>query len=197
MSARESSRLSTHVLGPEPSAASLPQLAARAQLGEREALESLLRELAGQIRPHLEHLLGDSEHAADVLQEVLLRLARKLPSLREHAWVRAWAYRIATRDALRHVARSRRHVFVSLDAAIDVPATERDDDPLFDPRLLAQLPSAIASLPEACQVVVRLHYLHGLTQHEVAEVLSIALGTVKSRIAYGLRLLRTRIGAQE
>ena len=179
------------------SALSLPQLAARAQLGDREALETLLTELARQLGPHVEHLIGDSDRAADVMQEVLLRIARKLPSLREHAWVRAWAYRIATRDALRYVASSRRYAFTSLDEAANLASPESDDGRRFDPALVSQLPAAVAALPEGCQIVVRLHYLDGLSQPEIAEVLSIALGTVKSRIAYGLRLLRSRFRSED
>lgn len=197
VSGRVSSLLSSPVDTPESCSPSLPQLAARAQLGDRNALETLLRRLADQLRPYLEHLIADSDDAEDVLQEVLLRVTKKLPTLREHAWVRAWAYRIATRDALRHLARSRRHALTSLEVANDVPVAEAEEDCLFDPLILAQLPSAVAGLPAKCQTVVRLRSLHGLTQAEIAEILSIPLGTVKSRIAYGLRLLRERIRKQD
>jgi RNA polymerase sigma-70 factor (ECF subfamily) len=193
VSGHASSLRSTIVSAPERSVISLPQLAARAQLGDREALEALLSRLAPPLRLHIEQLIGDADRAEDVLQDVLFRVARKLPTLREHAWVRAWAYRIATRDALRQIARGRRFAFTSLNAVVDLPATEVENDSVFDSHLLAQLPSAVAALPEASRVVVRLHYLHGFTQPEVAEILSIPLGTVKSRLAYGLRVLRARI----
>ena len=106
--------------------------------------------------------------------------------------MRAWAFRIATRDAYRHIARSGRHAHVALDAVSELTAAA-DDEPPFDAAILARLPAAIAELPEASRSVVRLHYLDGFTQPEVAAILSIPVGTVKSRIAYALRLLRTRI----
>jgi RNA polymerase sigma-70 factor (ECF subfamily) len=56
--------------------------------------------------------------------------------------------------------------------------------------LVAALPAKLAALPAAAQVVLRLHYLQSLTQQEIAEVLEIPLGTVKSRLAYGLMCLR-------
>lgn len=185
------------VTAADQSGTGLPQLAARAQLGDRWALEALLRRLAEQLRPHVRYLTGDADRAEDVLQEVLLLVARGLSGLREHAWVRAWAYRIATREALRQVSRAQRRRQSPLEDASAVPAVDGPEEPPFDPALLARLPALVEALPEAAQVAVRLHYLHGLTQPEVAEALAIPLGTVKSRIAYGLQQLRTRIAGDE
>jgi RNA polymerase sigma-70 factor (ECF subfamily) len=182
------------VSAPERSEIALSALAARAQLGDRASLEALLRRLADHLRPHVQQLTRDDDWAEDVLQEVLLRVARKLPDLREHAWVRAWAYRIATREIVRQVSRKRRVSLASLEAAADVPAPEPADESAFDPGLIARLPAAVSALPEATRMVVRLRYLHGLSQTEVAEALSIPLGTVKSRLAYGLRRLRAQVG---
>jgi RNA polymerase sigma-70 factor (ECF subfamily) len=186
-----------HVTAADQSEPGLPQLAARAQLGDRSALETLLGRLAEQLRPHVRYLTGDADRAEDVLQEVLLLVAGKLSGLREHAWVRAWAYRIATREALRQVSRDHRRRQSPLEDASSVPLVDLADESPFDPALLAGLPAMVDALPEAAQVAVRLHYLHGLTQPEVAEALAIPLGTVKSRIAYGLQHLRTRLAEGE
>ena len=59
--------------------------------------------------------------------------------------------------------------------------------------VLAALPGQVASLPSAAGLVLHMHYLQSLTQQEVAEALGIPLGTVKSRLAYGLQLLRKTI----
>lgn len=131
--------------------------------------------------------------ADDVLQDVLLCIARKLPSLRDPRWVRAWAYRIATRMALRQVGHARRNMLTSIDSLAELPSPDPRDDAPFDADVLARLPAVVSALPEGSQIVIRLHYMHGLTQPEVAEVLSIPLGTVKSRIAYGLRQLRVHL----
>jgi RNA polymerase sigma-70 factor (ECF subfamily) len=65
--------------------------------------------------------------------------------------------------------------------------------PRFDPELIAALPDALAALPPASQLVLRMHYLEGLTHLEVAEGLEISMGTVKSRLAYGLAALRKTV----
>lgn len=101
-----------------PSVASLPALAARAQLGDRDALEALLRALQGPLLAHVRGIIPDSDSAADVLQDALMIVARRLHTLTETRWVRAWAYRVTTREAVRAARRERRDAFVSLD---DVP----------------------------------------------------------------------------
>lgn len=166
----------------------LPALAARAQLGDRVALESLLRIVQPALAAHLRILMQDDDAADDVLQDSLLLIARRLGTLREVEWVRAWSYRIATREARRLLRRSRRWRNEQLDAAETVPEPEMPDEPgeAIRVRLLERLPL----LPPKAQVVVRLRFVESLSQQEIAEALEIPLGTVKSRLAYGLQCLR-------
>ena len=81
---------------------------------------------------------------------------------------------------------------VALD---DIPelATQTDGDPPFDAELIDALPALVSELPLACGIVVRLRYLEELTLAEVAEALDVPVGTVKSRAAYGVALLRRRL----
>ena len=64
------------------------------------------------------------------------------------------------------------------------------DPPAVDEELLAALPEKLSALPLGARTVLRLHYLQSLTLQEVAEALEIPIGTVKSRLAYGLQRLR-------
>jgi RNA polymerase sigma-70 factor (ECF subfamily) len=79
---------------------------------------------------------------------------------------------------------------VSLDDMPDIADTIADGAAIEDEALLAALPGQLAALPMAAQVALRMHYLQALTQQEIAEALEIPLGTVKSRLAYGLMWLR-------
>jgi RNA polymerase sigma-70 factor (ECF subfamily) len=168
---------------------SLSALAARAQLGDRAALEQLLRRLQGPLGEHIRGIVRDDSLAADVLQDVLLLVCRRLGSVRQTEWIRAWAYRVATREAVRAVQRAHRQQGEPLDSSA-VPDGSADSSENDDEALLAELAAKLAMLPIGAQIVLRLHYLHALTQQEVAESLEIPLGTVKSRIAYGLACLR-------
>jgi RNA polymerase sigma-70 factor (ECF subfamily) len=167
----------------------LPALAARAQLGDRVALENLLRAIEQPLLHHVRAIVGDEDAAADVLQDSLVLICRRLTTLREPAWFTAWAYRIASRAAFRAARATRAQRHEPLDAWADPPAHD-GELPTAEPGLLAELGERIAALPPHSQIAIRMFYLQELSQQEIAEALDIPLGTVKSRIAYGLSVLR-------
>lgn len=138
---------------------------------------------------HILTIIRDADTSKDVLQEALWRIARKLPSLRDPRWLRAWSYRIATREAVHrtHSEKRWREAMRGEDMN-QLPVDESDER--FDPEIIAQMESHLDDLSPASQVVLRMHYLEGLTHVEIAEALEIAEGTVKSRLAYGLASLR-------
>ena len=73
----------------------------------------------------------------------------------------------------------------------ELPVDESDER--FDSEIIAQIESHLDDLSPASHVVLRMHYLEGLTHVEIAEALEIAEGTVKSRLAYGLASLRRNV----
>jgi RNA polymerase sigma factor (sigma-70 family) len=162
---------------------------ALAQSGDRDALDGLLIDIQRPLYAHVASILGDRELAFDVLQSSLLLVARRLRSLRDPRWFRAWAYRIATREAVRSAQRRARYKEHFTDDSLplaEVPVEE----PAYDPALVRACLDQIELLPAGARTVIRLHYLDELTLIEVAEALEIPLGTVKSRLAYGLAHLR-------
>ena len=169
---------------------SLATLAARAQLGDRAALEDLLRGLQPQLGDHIRGIVRDDDRTADVLQDVLFIICRRLATVRDTQWIRAWAYRIATREAYRSVRRSRQRLEEPVDDLSGFPDSPGGEPEIDHPELLAELPARLAAVPAGAQVVLRMHYLLSLTQVEIAEALEIPIGTVKSRLAYGLMCLR-------
>src|SRR5688500_15809240 len=156
---------------PEASEPELPPrrdaaLIARAQLGDLSALDRLLASIQAPLYAHITNLVGDPDQAADVLQDALLSISRKLPSLRDARWFRAWAYRIATRLAIRAARRSRRQeIMTDVDALPDVAVAEVELR--LDPDELRAVHAALDAVPRASQVVLRMHYLHGLTHVEI------------------------------
>lgn len=164
---------------------------ALAQSGDRGALDRLLRDHQQALYGHVRSILGDGELAYDVLQASLLLVACRLTSLKDPRWFRAWAYRIATREAVRAAKRQSRDraLFDDAEGIEDV----RAEEPVYDPALVRACADQIDTLPPAGRVVLRLHYLEELTLFEVAEALELPLGTVKSRLAYGLARLREAV----
>ena len=162
---------------------------ALAQTGDRDALDGLLSDIQRPLYAHVASILGDRELAFDVLQSSLLLVARRLGSLRDPRWFRAWAYRIATREAVRTPKRRARYKEHFTDDSLMV-ADAPVEEPAYDPALVRACLDRIELLPAGARTVIRMHYLDELTLIEVAEALEIPLGTVKSRLSYGLAHLR-------
>jgi RNA polymerase sigma-70 factor, ECF subfamily len=167
----------------------------RAQSGDREALNELLKAIQGPLYRYIFSLVREQHQAEDVLQEVFIRIYRKLGWLREPQVFRAWAYQIATREAFRYLKRERRRADrvsaerVSAEAALKtIPVISQRAE--VTPELIEQLPELVANLSPASRAVIVLYYLHEMSLDETAAVLEIPIGTVKSRLAYGLESLR-------
>jgi RNA polymerase sigma-70 factor (ECF subfamily) len=161
----------------------------RAQCHDREALESLLRSVQPALHRYLTRLVSTSS-ADDVLQEVLLILCRKLTWLEAPELFRAWAYRIASRAAFRHLKKERRWSGQLHDETVleEVQAPQ----PPPSAELMSELLSSDVLSP-ASRAVLALHFQEELSLPEVAAILEVPLGTVKSRLAYGLAALRKKL----
>ena len=173
-----------------PTSVALALRVALAQTGNAAALDSLLRDHQRSLYRHAMTILRDEDLALDVLQVSLLLIARKLGSLRDPRWFRAWSYRITTRECLRAARRQgREQLFLDQDLCVEAVETAAPE-PASTDELRQICTRGIDQLPAASQLVVRLHYLEDLTLAEIAEALELPLGTVKSRLAYGLTRLR-------
>ncbi|HEX4002616.1 MAG TPA: sigma-70 family RNA polymerase sigma factor [Candidatus Acidoferrales bacterium] len=161
----------------------------RAQCGDREALELLLRSVQPQLRRYLQRLVGASS-ADDVLQESLILVSRKLRWLDAPEAFHPWAYRVASRVAFRHLKKEKRWSERVRDEVVldDLPASQA----IVPPELLPELLNSDALSP-ASRAVLVLHFQEEVSLPAVAAILEIPLGTVKSRLAYGLAALRKKL----
>ena len=162
----------------------------RCQLGEREAFEPLIAKWHPLLWRYAVRLTNDADAAADVVQEVWLRVVRGLPALRDATRFRAWLFGIARRvlmDRLR--VRYAEPPMEQLEpGGIEEPAAdeERTDDFLFVQAELDRLP-----LPEREALV--LFYLRELSLNDIAAIAAIPVGTVKSRLFRARQMLRTQL----
>lgn len=151
-----------------------------AQAGDLASLDRLLTAIQGPLFGYLLHILRRRELAEDVLQDVFLRIYRKLEWLEQPEYFRTWVWRIAGREAVRRAQREKR--FAGEDGLERLTAPARTPDLDIDKLLAAVSP--------ASRAVLALHYLEGLPLDEAARVLGLKTGTAKSRLAYGLAVLR-------
>lgn len=166
-------------------------LAIRCQLGERAAFDDLIARWHGPLWAFLRRLTGNDDAAREVLQEVWLRVIRGISRLRDGSKLRAWLFGIARRtlmDRLREqYARTRT---VDLDVDVDEIPTEPPVGEIDD---LDALERALEQLPLLEREAVTLFYLQELSLNDIADALKVPVGTVKSRLFRGRRLLRQRM----
>jgi RNA polymerase sigma-70 factor (ECF subfamily) len=173
----------------------------RAQSGDRQALDRLLRAVQEPLYRYILSLNGGDHHGGeDVLQEVFVRIFRKIRCLREPTLFRPWMYRMATRETLRHLQRDKRWTEQVRDEAlldaVPSPAAAEIREQIA-PEIRERLPELVAGISPASRAVVVLFYLHEMPLAEVAATLDIPLGTAKSRLAYGLTKLRQQKGWEQ
>lgn len=152
--------------------------------------------IAAELAPFVRRRVGDD--ADDVLQEVLLRVHRGLPELKDPERMGPWMVavaRSAIADHGRRRAREKERPSETVDEVEDPTEPLRDDDNLASTSLAAVLRHFVADLPEPYREVIELTELEGLTQREAAERLGISLTAVKSRVARGRRQLRGALEA--
>src|SRR5579884_3632241 len=134
--------------------------------------------------------LRDRALAEEVAQEVFLSLHQHLASLESPEHALFWLRKVASNAALDAARRRRRRPVVSLaDAPEPVAAANTASDPLRDEAIRKM----IAALPERSRIVVILRYQEDLDPAEIAAVLGVPVGTVKSQLQRALALLREKL----
>lgn len=168
-------------------------LIAAAQAGDREALDRLLRRHHDRFFAVCRRLTGNEADARDATQEALIAVVRGLPRYDGRAAFTTWAYRVVTNACLDELRRRRRRPDPGLgDREIERPGDAPDVATTVADHLV--LDEALAALPDEFRAPVVLRDVVGLDYAQIAEVLAIPAGTVRSRIARGRRALATTLG---
>jgi RNA polymerase sigma-70 factor (ECF subfamily) len=171
--------------------------------GIEEAYEELIQRFQQPIYGMVYRLLGHSGDASDVVQDVFLKVFRNVHSFREQCSLRTWIYRIAVNEAYNHRRWFSRHCRneVSLEY-------ERDDeqqsflpvDPgrspyhqTLDSENRTLVEEALTRINPDFRTAVVLRDIENLSYEEIADILQLSLGTVKSRILRGREALRREL----
>lgn len=160
---------------------------ASAQAGDRDALEELLRQHYDRWYALCRRITGDDADAADATQEAMMAVVRGLRSFDGRSRFSTWSYRIAVNAALDEIRRRRRRPAPESEVVDRVMRASPDPAVSSDWRL--DIDAALARLPLEFRTAVVLRDLCGLDYAEIASTLGIPVGTVRSRIARGRRLL--------
>lgn len=188
-------------VGPIAAASAPPdeELVVAAAAGDRAAADALLRRHYGRIWTVCRRLAGNDADAADATQEALLAIVRGLPSFDHRARFSTWAYRVATNACLDELRRRGRRPAPGLpDDDPDREANVVDPAPALADRVTDRLAldDALAQLPVEFRDPVVLRDVAGHDYAEIAALLGIPPGTVRSRIARGRSRLAEMLGNQ-
>ena len=166
-------------------------LVVRAQHGDEEAFASLAVAVSGRLHAVAHRILRDIELAEDATQQALLTIWRDLPQLRDPARFDAWSYRLLVRACYAEGRRTRTWAPNLRLLPVDQPVAEGlsavvDRD---------QLERGFRHLSIDHRAVVVLHHYVDLPLDQVAEVLGVPIGTVRSRLFHAMRGLRAALEA--
>ncbi len=180
--------------------------------GSEQAFSLLIAQYSHPVYSLIARSLRDPADAADVTQDVFIKIFRNISSFKGDASLRTWIYRIALHEISNQQRWWCRHKKQEL--TIDAPQENEDGDAFcladalaaadaspFDnavqSELRAHVEAALGSLPESFREVVVLREIEGFGYEEIAEILNCNLGTVKSRLTRGRAALRTLLLSAE
>lgn len=171
-----------------------------AQEGEVHAFEALARRWHRRLIAHAYRRTAHSEGATEATQEAWLAIIRGLPGLHDPARFPAWAFRIVDHKAVDWIRRRRRHRSRDdrLQAHPEVidpnsqPRSSEAEEPLD---AVDRLRRALNDLPSDQRLLLALSYTEGCSVREIAELLGIPEGTVKSRLFHARRHLKLKMEA--
>ena len=176
-------------------------LVARASGGDPDAFNRLMEHHERRMYAVALRMCANREDAQDCLQEAMLRVYRAIGGFKGESSFSTWVYRITMNTCLDELRRKKNKQSASLDDLLEdgwAPADERTSPEKHAVRVEAAraLHQTIRELPEDMRAAVVLRDIQGYSYEEIAQILDINVGTIKSRISRGREKLREKLRAK-
>lgn len=179
-------------------------LVQRARGGDLDAYDVLVRRHHSRLYGMVFNMTRSRQDAEDLLQEVFVKAYDALKGFKGDAAFYTWIYRIAVNRAINFVKNRKRRMTVSLnDPGLSGesqedrrPELSNNDTPARDARLKEiqeKLNRALDTLSDNHKAVVIMHDMQGIPHEQIAEVLGISCGTVRSRLFYARQALQVQL----
>src|SRR5947207_7133899 len=162
-------------------------LLVRCQVGDRGAFEELVTQCQPRLRAFLAKMLPRTQNVDDAAQDVWMDVFRDLPKLADPGAFLPWMYRIARNRAFR-MLRRKPHPTISIEAT-DAMAQATDDID-FDADDARGVHAALDQLIPEYREVLLLRFIEEMSYEDIAAVVEVPVGTVRSRIHNAKRILR-------
>jgi RNA polymerase sigma-70 factor (ECF subfamily) len=168
----------------------LQTLVRRCQRGDATAFEDLFRRFQPRLRYYVRRLDAGGDHTDDTLQEVWAKVVRGIGFLRDRRAFVAWLYTIARNEVYGRA--KTKDPFVELTEEHLESLTD-DPEPVFREEDAARIHQALETLSPAQREILTLCFLEELSHREIARILGLHPGTVKSRLHYAKQALRQEL----
>lgn len=178
-------------------------LIARCKTGDRGAFDELIRKYERKVYNFAYRLSGNHEDAGDIASETFVRIFNSIGSFRGDASFLTWLFRVITNIYLDERKRQRARPRQSLEEMIELEEAtlvRQIEDPLPGPEEAVQavertdlLQAAIRALPEYQRVMIVLYHTESRSYEEIAELMQLPIGTVKSRLNRARLTLREKL----
>lgn len=163
----------------------------KVRAGDVDAFELLVREYEKNVYNLALRMVKNPDDAADMTQEAFIKAYNSLSSFRGDSKFSVWLYRIVSNVCLDYLRSVSRHPTVSLsvendegeETELDIPDESKSPEELLECKLTREsVRRGLEALPEDYRQILLLREIQGLSYDEISEILSLELGTVKSRI---------------
>lgn len=171
------------------------QLLARVVDGDHDAFNEIMRNHEDRVFSVCLRIMGTRDQALDATQETFLTAFRKAGQFKGNAALGTWIYRIAVNTCYDQLRKQKRRRTDPIPDHLD-PADYSAEDAVDSAAVRPEIEKALAAIPPDFRSAVVLSDLEGMGLPEIAEVLGIPVGTVKSRVFRGRRLLANELGNQ-
>lgn len=171
------------------------ELLARVVDGDHDAFNEIMRTHEDRVFSVCLRILGNRELALDATQETFLTTFRKASQFKGDSALGTWIYRIAVNTCYDQLRRQKRRRTDPIPDHLD-PADFSAEEAVESAGMRHEIKQALAALPAEFRSAIVLADIEGLGLPEVAEVLGVPVGTVKSRLFRGRRLLAGELGNQ-
>lgn len=171
------------------------ELLARVVEGDHEAFNEVMRTHEDRVFSVCLRIMGDREMALDATQETFLTVFRKASQFKGESALGTWIYRIAVNTCYDLLRKKKRRPSEPMPEHFE-PADHSAEEEVESAALRPEIREALASIPPEFRSAIVLSDIEGMSLPDTAQVLGVPVGTVKSRVFRGRRLLAQQLGNQ-
>jgi len=168
--------------------------------GDETGFDELVRRYQQRVHSLLYRLVRNTEDARDLAQDVFVRAFRALPGFQGKSSFYTWLYRIAVNCAFnlmrsrgRQKAKAGSEIQLNEEAMLNLPSSETPQSDFHRSELRRAIATAVETLPERQQAVFVMRQYEGMSNNEIAEVLGLSAGAVKSHYFFAVHKLQVAL----